>query len=219
MNTMTGSELISEDYLREQQRLHENPRYGVASIGYAPLIADLLRIQRLTSLADYGAGKRNLQRRLSELGLNDFEYLAYDPAFSEYGRPRPADLVACIDVLEHIEPEHLDAVLDELASITRRLGFFTIHTGPAVKTLSDGRNAHLIQQPPAWWLARLSERFDVIHLQDVPKGFWVLVAPCGEADDALGETDRRKLIETLASGQPRPKTFLAKIAKKLGLRF
>ena len=74
-------------------------------------------------------------------------YHAFDPAFPEYGDPQPADLVCCIDVLEHIEPEFLDSVIAELARITIKLGFFTIATGPATKTRADGGNAHLIQQP------------------------------------------------------------------------
>ena len=34
----TASRVISDAYLHEQQRLHQNPRYGRASIGYAPRI-------------------------------------------------------------------------------------------------------------------------------------------------------------------------------------
>jgi len=56
-----------------------------------------------------------------------------------------SDLVTCIDILEHIEPELLENVLLELKRLHGRLYFFTIHLGPAGKTLSDGRNAHLIQ--------------------------------------------------------------------------
>ncbi len=86
----------------------------------------------------------------------------------------PADLVCCIDVLEHIEPLYLDAVLADLRRITVNVGMFTIHTGPAMKTLTDGRNAHLIQKPSSWWLPKLCERFEITHLRDIGVGFWVL---------------------------------------------
>ncbi len=33
--------LISEEYRRMQQQLHENPNYGVASVEYAPLVAEV----------------------------------------------------------------------------------------------------------------------------------------------------------------------------------
>ena len=58
-----------------------------------------------------------------------------------------------------------------------RVGFFTIHTGPAGKVLADGRNAHLIQQPSSWWLPKLCERFEIDHLQRTKGGFAVIVSP------------------------------------------
>jgi hypothetical protein len=176
-------ETITDAYRAEQQKLHGNKRYGVASLTYAPLVSKLLKIGKCHSLSDYGAGKCNLK---VALGLSDggpVAYQPYDPAFPAYGPPRPADLVTCIDVLEHIEPELLGNVLDELSSITRRLAFLTVHTRPAKKVLSDGRNAHLIQEPPSWWIDRLTSRFEILHLQAVPKGFFVIAgAKHGYAD-------------------------------------
>ena len=80
-------------------------------------------------------------------------------------------------MLEHIEIDLLDNVLDELRSITPNLGFFSIHTGPAIKVLSDGRNAHLIQKPSSWWLPRLCQRFEIEGLSASAGGFCVLVTP------------------------------------------
>lgn len=168
--------VISDEYLRQQQELHKNPHYGEASLVYAPIVLELMKGCGARSLSDYGAGKQNLNRALVERGLR-FEYLPYDPAFPGYGDPRPADLVACIDVLEHIEPEHLENVLAELGGLVRKLGFFTIHTGSAMKVLSDGRNAHLIQRPSSWWLPQLCRHFEVVHLESDPGGFWVVVKP------------------------------------------
>ena len=105
-------------------------------------------------------------------------YFPYDPAFPEYGKPQKADLVCCVDVLEHLEIEFLEAVLQELSSITDGFGFFSIHSGPAGKILSDGRNAHLIQQPSSWWLPKLCKYFDILHLQShqmMGNGFWIIV--------------------------------------------
>ena len=169
--------VISDDYRRLQQKLHENPAYGVASLGFVPVVAKLLTQIGATSLADYGAGKQNLRKGLEEAGVQLADYRPYDPAFPEYGPARTGDLLCCIDVLEHIEPEFLDNVLDELQRLTRRVGFFSVHTGPATKTLADGRNAHLIQQPSSWWLPRLCQRFEVDHLQRTQGGFFVVVRP------------------------------------------
>lgn len=161
-----SAKTISQQYLNEQKKLHENPAYGVASTKFAPSVADLLKKARCTSLTDYGAGKKRLWESLNQMGASEgVVYQPYDPAFPEYGSPMPADLVCCIDVLEHIEPDLLENVLTELSGLVTKLGFFTIHQGPAGKTLSDGRNAHLIQEPSSWWLPRLSRYFEVAFLQ------------------------------------------------------
>jgi hypothetical protein len=183
-NTAAERQVITEAYLRQQRELHKNPNYGVASLAYAPIVLQLMKDASARSIADYGAGKCNLQKKLNELGAGGFEYFPYDPAFPEYGAPQPADLVCCIDVLEHVEPECLENVFAELEAIVRKFGFFTIHTGAAVKVLDDGRNAHLIQQPASWWLPRLCRHFEILHLQRAPGGFWVVVAPLARADSA-----------------------------------
>jgi hypothetical protein len=82
--------------------------------------------------------------------------------------------------LEHIEPELLENVLRELSSLVIKFGFFSIHMGPAGKLLSDGRNAHLIQQPSSWWLPRLCKYFEVMQLQThqlMGHGIWLIVQP------------------------------------------
>lgn len=110
----------------------------------------------MQSVSDYGAGKQNLLVGLRSAGIDSVDYYPYDPAFEEYGEPKAADLVCCIDVLEHIEPDKLENVLLDLARITVDFGFFSIHMGPAAKILSEGRNAHLIQEPSSWWLPKPS---------------------------------------------------------------
>lgn len=194
---------ISEKYRSEQQKLHENPRYGVASLGYVPLVRSLVQFGRCRSLSDFGAGKCKLRSALDD-ALAGVDYLPYDPAFPHYGPPMPADLVTCIDVLEHVEPELLDTCLDALASITRRLALITVHTGPAKKTLSDGRNAHLTQEPAGWWLPKLAARFDVLYLRRVRKGFFAIACPKG-MEPAIGTVvDLPAIFAAAASSDPRP---------------
>lgn len=170
---------ISDEYRAEQQKLHENPKYGVASLSFAPVVQSLLRLGKCTSLSDYGAGKCNLKKALRLREDGRVQYQPYDPAFPEYGSPRPADLVTCIDVLEHIEPQSLDAVISEISSISQKLAFLTVHTGPAKKMLTDGRNAHLIQESTSWWLGQFEPHFDILHVQQVRKGFFVIACPKG----------------------------------------
>jgi hypothetical protein len=170
---------ISDHYLEQQKRLHLNPNYGVASLCFAPVVAKIIKATGCKSVSDYGAGKRRLTEGLGKEGLEDLTYFPYDPVFPEYGPAKAADLVCCIDVLEHIEPELIDNVLDDLHGITRNLGFFSIHMGPAAKVLDDGRNAHLTQEPASWWLKRITNYFEVHHLEThnmMGRGFWVIIS-------------------------------------------
>ena len=49
---------ISSEYLEQQKILHENPNYGVASLSFAPIVADFIRQTGVQSVSDYGAGKK-----------------------------------------------------------------------------------------------------------------------------------------------------------------
>ncbi|MBI2296547.1 MAG: hypothetical protein HYU76_11095 [Betaproteobacteria bacterium] len=168
--------LISDEYREMQRKLHENPDYGVASVGYAPLVADIIKAVDATEMLDYGAGKGRLGKTLREQFNVQLKIHHYDPAVPEWSAPpKPCGLVACIDVLEHIEPDLIENVLDDLKRVTLGVGVFTVHTGQAVKSLPDGRNAHLIQKPPAWWLPKILERFELVTFNRMPMGFWVAV--------------------------------------------
>ena len=168
--------LITEEYREMQRKLHENPKYGMASVMYAPLVANVLSQVGATELLDYGAGKGRLGQTLREHIKTPLKIHHYDPAVPMWSKtPEPCGFVACIDVLEHIEPNLLDNVLDDLKRVTLRHGVFTVHTQPAAKVLPDGRNAHLIQQPPQWWLPKITGRFELVIFTREQGGFWVLV--------------------------------------------
>ncbi len=175
---------ISESYKQEQRKLHEsNPNYGVASVEFAPFVSNLINNLGIRKVLDYGAGKGRLGQNLEV--NHPVTVTLYDPGIPGIDvSPDPHELVCCIDVLEHIEPEYLDAVLDDLQRLVTRVGFFTIHTGPAVKILSDGRNAHLIQEGPEWWLPKLMARFDLHAYNRVShQGFQVIVCPLQPISD------------------------------------
>jgi tetratricopeptide (TPR) repeat protein len=173
-----ADEVISERYRSQLEKLHADPAFGVASVGYAPLVASLINGFGVTELLDYGSGKGRLMQALRGKVRNTVTIRCYDPAIPEFSAPpQPMQMVACIDVLEHVEPERLEAVLEELQRCTRRLGFFSVHTGPAQKRLEDGRNAHLIQKPADWWLLKFVQRFDVQLFRKLDNGLYVVVFP------------------------------------------
>jgi hypothetical protein len=168
--------LISDSYKAEQERLHSFGNYGTASIQYAPLVTEIVNKLEVTHLLDYGCGSLlNLYKHIKP--ARKLTYQAFDPGTEEYAEePVPAEMVACIDVLEHIEPQFLDKVLDDLRRLTEVVLFCTVHTGPAVKTLSDGRNAHLTQEPMSWWLPKLMDRFEVQTVQVTGESQFYVIA-------------------------------------------
>lgn len=170
--------LISESYKKQQESLHENPNYGVASVSYAPIVTNLINQLNVTEMLDYGAGKGRLARSIKPRHKVTIDH--YDPAIPDWSaKPDSRQFVTCIDVLEHIEPELLDNVLDDLKRVTEFYGFFTVHTGPAAKTLSDGRNAHLIQADYTWWLPKFWDRFHIHSFSHSPGGFYMVVKSHG----------------------------------------
>jgi hypothetical protein len=168
--------LISDHYRELQAELHNNPNYGVASVHYAPIVSKVCNQYGVQELLDYGAGKANLMKHLTV--EHSMKIQLYDPAVPKWSdRPEPSEMVACIDVLEHIEPQKLDNVLDDLKRCVKRIGLFTVSTVEAKKFLPDGRNAHLIVEPSSWWLPKILERWDLHVFQKSADGFLVLVMP------------------------------------------
>jgi len=145
--------LISEAYREMNESLHTlRPTYGASGHRWAERIAEL----DYTDILDYGCGKGTLGKALG------FSIKEYDPAIKgKDSEPDPAALVVCTDVLEHIEPEHLDAVLAHIKSLTKERAFLVVATRPANKTLPDGRNAHLIIEPLSWWMRQIEKYFQI----------------------------------------------------------
>lgn len=172
--------LISHEYKEQQKAMHEKYDYGTASLVYAPLVSDFINALEITEVLDYGAGKMELIKTISDQKLvnHPFNYIPYEPANEKCCEPpNPAELVTCIDVLEHVEPECIDAVLDDLSRVVKKAGFFTVCSLPAKKQLPDGRNAHLIQKPSWWWLPKILERFELAQFTATKYGFWLIVRP------------------------------------------
>lgn len=162
--------LIGEEYLALQRELHGRGNYGVSGHRWADNVLALADKLQAKSILDYGCGKGMLGwqiRAVFKLRPLPFEYFEYDPAIEgKDAAPLPADLVVCGDVLEHIEPEHLEDVLDDLRGLARKAVFLVVSTQLAAKVLADGRNAHLIVKPSLWWLPKILDRWDLNSFQD-----------------------------------------------------
>lgn len=168
--------LISDAYRAEQQRLHADPRgYGGRGRKWADTVRDIARTYGCASILDYGCGQGSLAVALADSGLDVREY---DPAVAgKDAAPAPADLVVCTDVLEHVEPDRIWAVVGHLASLSGKALFLVVSLVETAKTLSDGRQAHILLHTPAWWREMVGAHGCLVarELAIKPEKQWVAV--------------------------------------------
>ena len=184
-------QVISDEQRRLNQELHQNSNdFGnrADAAGLAGRLPQaLIRMQELgvcQSVLDYGTGKGKLVERLRQELPPSLAVAGYDPAVERFStKPSTAvDVLVCLDVLEHIEMASIQAVLQDIHDLTRSFCYLVIDLQPAVKTLTDGRNAHILLAPPEWWVSRLSQlfpclaSFPVMHRAGLPQK--LVVAAC-----------------------------------------
>ena len=167
------SPTISEAYRQLNAELHEkNPQYGIQGKKYASEIRQLAAAEEAEFILDYGCGKQRLRDALEP----DWKVVGYDPCIPGLdASPEPADVVACTDVLEHIEPEYIYLVMQDIRRVTKKAAFFVIDTVEAEKHLPDGRNAHILLRDSQWWLALCMKYFSVRFFSDTGKKVRVVV--------------------------------------------
>jgi primosomal protein N' len=158
-------ELLTKEYRELLAWEHANTpgQWGQTAKMYVPMIVE--NSGHRTEWLDYGAGHGGLGKEVRARYGETYSITEYEPSRDdETGNPpAPAPYVVCVDVLEHIEPELLENVLDDLHRVTIDRGYFTISCRPATKILKDGRNAHLIVKEPEWWLEQLTKRFNIVE--------------------------------------------------------
>lgn len=164
---------ITSEYQALQEKFHvERPDYGMSGHRHIEPVLGFAKQMNTRDILDYGCGKASLQKGIP------FPIQNYDPCCDEYKRrPDPAAIVVCTDVLEHIEIDCLAEVLDDIASLTKQILFVNVSCVPAKKFLPDGRNAHIIQETPNWWLTWLLPRFTLQSFQVNGGDFTALFTP------------------------------------------
>jgi hypothetical protein len=143
--------MISKEYKKILTDIHDNTPFGKRS-KVPKHLADFIKEINPSTIIDFGCGKGRLVQRLTE-DYPNIGVSGYDPGNREFSTPldnRYAELLISTDVLEHVEPEHIEKTLEYLSSKSKYI-YHLIALSPAKLILPDGRNAHLIQESPEWW--------------------------------------------------------------------
>lgn len=142
------------------------------------------------SVLDLGCGTGRGGRRLFDLGFNvtllDFTRNCLDPdvreivaaesatppakfrfltADLEHPIPVEGEYGYCCDVMEHIPPDKVNRVLENILKSVNH-AFFAICTAPDAFGEAIGETLHLSVHPYGWWLDRFNRMGCVIHWSD-----------------------------------------------------
>lgn len=168
------TEMTLDNHIHESKKLHkESKDYGLAQAYKLPtsykstfrITEAIESVNRdkliIDSVLDYGAGKGGLVSLLTESLNSAIKVQGYDPCVAQFEKKpnQKFKLITCIDVLEHIERNQIAQTLNIIKSLNQGLFFYIIDLIPARKSLSDGRNAHIMLAPPEWWSQQLTSIF------------------------------------------------------------
>lgn len=161
----------------EVQRRHEHGKYrtlyadrrtAYGATDHGRDAEPLLRRLGVNSLLDVGCGDNRFAGRARGRGLCavgvDFAHPRADLAAAAHALPfrdDAFDWLTAFDVLEHLLPAEIDAVLREFARVARTGWLFSICYRDS-RTRVCGETLHPTVRPEAWWRERLG-RF--IHVQ------------------------------------------------------
>lgn len=145
---------LATPYYRDQlATAHKVKKWGTGGYSHVPASVEFAKKIGAASVLDYGCGRGTFKKTVEGMDPRPFKsVIEYDPGVP--GKdiiPKPADLVVCTDVLEHVEPDLLDNVLKHIYAVGRKGAYLVIARKASNKVLPDGRNSHLIQAGMDFW--------------------------------------------------------------------
>ena len=130
-------------------------------------IGKLVKETGAKDILDYGAGKGvhyqpyegepEESRFRSQPAWPGVKVACFDPCYKPFSGPYEGqfDGVICTDVVEHIPPEDVPWILDELFKAAKKFVYVATVSFPAKKSLNNGDNAHSTIAAPAWWQGQM----------------------------------------------------------------
>lgn len=172
--------VISESYAKLlSDKIKQVPNWGATGFRQAPKVEAILDRVSAKSMLDYGCGNGSLVVTLKQRqNCPQVTYFQYDPGRGiKVPGGLTTDVVTCIDVMEHVEEDKVDAVLKDIASRAGKVAYFLVSTTPAIHKLPDGTNAHITVHPFQWWQNRMEQFFPWVDLV-MEKSTWFIAEAC-----------------------------------------
>ncbi len=172
-NPTPGPSPISERGVEgelEARRARERAKYETLSAtdyggtNHGRFATRLVRSLRPRFVADFGCGKNRFIQHLRRFGIEgagiDFAMPEADVQAPMHQVPLQsgvADVVTAFDSLEHLLPEEVDEVFDEMRRVGKPGAHFVFSIATKQSHLTAcGENLHPTVQPLAWWLERIA---------------------------------------------------------------
>ena len=156
----------SDEYEKQLRQVHEGRRedkkWGTTGgRNFGDQVCKFLEHRRgyIRSVLDFGAGQGTLGKYVADNAIDvRAKWYDYDPGIPAISKlpEGPFDAVVSSDVLEHVEPDQIDATIDQLFNLANRAQYHHIACSECGLILPDGRNAHLTVEEPKWWLEKFS---------------------------------------------------------------
>lgn len=144
-------------YEQDYKELHRKGMFpGTTVMHYKDLIGNIFKMYDVKTLLDYGCGKALAYLKHEVDKQWGVKATLYDPGLPCFEKgldgDNTYDAVICVDVLEHVPEDEVDAVLRTIFNRANKVVIITFCNRPAKKTLPFANiNAHCTQKDKQWW--------------------------------------------------------------------
>ena len=141
----------------------------------ADLFVNVAKPRMEDTVLDLGCGTGRGGKKVKKLSGCNVIYVDFADNCLDEGEPIHADLsdtipvmgdfAFCCDVMEHIPPEQVDKVLENVCKSAPK-AFFQICLEPDAMGVLIGQQLHLTVQPALWWMEKLMKYGRILFFQD-----------------------------------------------------